>query len=563
MIGALKYFHTLRYLKPVQIYGRLWFRLQRPRPDLRPAPQVRTSAPASVEFLRKPVSLLGPGKFLFLGVEHEVRAASDWNHPSWGKLWLYNLHYFDDLNALAEEGRRASHVALLRRWMAENPPGVGNGWEPYPLSLRLVNWIKWLLRLQPASNRSLQFALGDEAFVQQLLHSLAVQARYLRRRLETHLLGNHLLANAKALVFAGALFAGDEASAWLQTGLALLREQVEEQVLADGGHFELSPMYHALVLEDLLDLLHLGQCFPDAGIAAADFGVWKGAASRMLAWLDAMSHPDGEIAFFNDAALGIAAAPAELRAYVARLGVERAAGGPARSVVRLADSGYIRIESGSAVGMLDVAAIGPDYLPGHAHADTLSFELSLFGQRMLVNSGTSRYGGGAERLRQRGTAAHNTLVVDGEDSSEVWGGFRVARRAYPVGLQVHEGPDVISVSCAHDGYLRLPGRVTHRREWWLRAGELAVGDLVSGRFGRAEARFHFHPAWEVAVGGDGRSGSARLPSGQTCRWEVSGGRVRIDDSSYHPHFGSSIANRCLAVELDGAELTTVFRWAQA
>ena len=522
---------------------------------------MRTPAPASIEFLPKPVSLVAPRKFSFLGVEHELRTASDWNQPSWDKLWLYHLHYFDDLNASAEEGRRAWLLALLRRWIEENPPGSGNGWEPYPLSLRLVNWVKWLLRLQAASNGALQSALGDEAFVGQLLHSLAVQARYLSRRLETHLLGNHLLANAKALVFAGLFFAGDEADGWLQQGLALVREQVPEQVLADGGHFELSPMYHAIVLEDLLDLVELARCFPDAGITAADVGEWKSAASRMLAWLDAMSHPDGDIAFFNDAALGIASGLAALRGYAARMGVECAVGGAMRAVVRLADSGYIRIESGAAVGLLDVAAVGPDYLPGHAHADTLTFELSLFGQRLLVNSGTSRYGESAERLRQRGTAAHNTVVVDGADSSEVWGGFRVARRAYPVGLQVREdGAGSISVSCAHDGYLRLPGRVEHRREWRFAAGELTVRDTLSGRFGHAEARFHFHPAWNVSVGSDGRSGSARLPDGQECRWEVSGGRARVDDSTYHPRFGSSIANRCLVVEFDGAEAMTVFRW---
>ena len=81
------------------------------------------------------------------------------------------------------------------------------------------------------------------------------------------------------------------------------------------------------------------------------------------------------------------------------------------------------------MALLDVAPVGPDYLPGHAHADTLSFELSLFGQRVLVNSGTSQYEAGPERSRQRGTAAHNTVIVDGHDSSEVWAGFRVARRA--------------------------------------------------------------------------------------------------------------------------------------
>ena len=140
----------------------------------------------------------------------------------------------------------------------------------------------------------------------------------------------------------------------------------------------------------------------------------------------------------------------------------------------LRDSGYVRLAAGPAVALLDVAPLGPDYLPGHAHADTLSFELSLFGQRVIVNGGTSRYGSGPERLAERGTAAHSTVQIDGADSSEVWGGFRVARRARPRDVRVHPGLDplppvlspaaagacagVLEVSAAHDGYCRLPGR---------------------------------------------------------------------------------------------------------
>jgi len=119
---------------------------------------------------------------------------------------------------------------------------------------------------------------------------------------------------------------------------------------------------------------------------------------------------------------------------IARLGLESEREDPGNHS-HLSDSGYIRIQSGDAVALLDVAPIGPDYLAGHGHADTLSFELSLFGQRCIVNPGVSRYGTGAERLRQRGTAAHSTVAVDGQNSSEVWGGFRVARRARPLGLR--------------------------------------------------------------------------------------------------------------------------------
>ena len=152
------------------------------------------------------------------------------------------------------------------------------------------------------------------------LHSLAVQTRWLAQRLERHLLGNHLFANAKALVFAGLFFEGDEADAWLAAGLAIIAAQLPEQVLPDGGHFERSTMYHAICVEDLLDLINAGKAWAGM-VPAAVLDDWQDAVRRMLQWLQGMSHPDGQIGFFNDAALGIAAEPAALRAYAGRVGM--------------------------------------------------------------------------------------------------------------------------------------------------------------------------------------------------------------------------------------------------
>ena len=127
----------------------------------------------------------------------------------------------------------------------------------------------------------------------------------------------------------------------------------------------------------------------------------------------------------------------ELDAYSKRLGIVTVEKSE-KNLLLLKDSGYIRISNGSAVALLDVSKIGPDYLPGHAHADSLSFELSIDNQRIMVNSGTSCYGLSIERLKQRGTLSHNTVTVNGENSSEVWGGFRVAKRAYPRELKIYD-----------------------------------------------------------------------------------------------------------------------------
>ena len=533
-----RYYHTLKHLKPVQIYGRVIFRYTAPRPDLSAAPARRAPMAQWVPPARRRSSMIGPTRCRFLNEDHDVSSPQAWNEPARAKLWLYNLHYFDDLNADNAEARAEWHAALIERWIAENPPGKGTGWEPYPTSLRIVNWIKWTL----AGGR-----LTGEAS-----HSLAVQTRWLTRRLEIHLLGNHLLVNAKALIFAGLFFEGREAASWFQRGLSILKKEVTEQVLADGGHFERSPMYHALVLEDLLDLLNLFNAYSMRAPAG-----WTSAVAAMRAWLANMSHPDGDIALFNDAAKGIAPPPAEIEHYAQALGLERltTSGG---YITQLTESGYLRVAWGEAVALLDVGEIGPDYLPGHAHADTLSFELSLAGRRLIVDTGTSQYGIGNERLRQRSTRAHNTVEVDDISSSEVWGGFRVARRARPFDLQVSRRAEEVLVQCAHDGYRRLPGRVIHRREWRFGLHSLKITDFVEGRHKKAVARYYLHPDVEVI---DREGGGGEMVCGnRTICWLISGGTTEVVASTWHPEFGLVVPNLCVQVTLIGPKCTMEMSW---
>jgi uncharacterized heparinase superfamily protein len=528
---AQLYFHTLRYLKPVQLWGRVSFRLLRPKPELRPAPAVRQSSSAWQTPAARRVSMLSQTRFRFLNVEHDIPTSADWNSAQLPKLWLYNLHYFDDLNAEGTANRVEWHRDLIARWIVENPPGQGNGWEPYPLSLRIINWIKW--------------AESGNALDEVARHSLAVQARFLTQRLERHLLGNHLFANAKALMFAGCYFEGDEADAWLRLGMGILNREIPEQILSDGGHFERSTMYHALAYEDMLDLVNLARANP-AAVTRWQHAVslWSEIIVKMGSWLHAVSHPDGEIAFFNDAAIGIAPSPAALFSYAERLGLS-AADAP-MDVVHLDASGYIRVTLGQAMLLIDAAPIGPDYLPGHAHADTLSYELSLFGQRMVVNSGTSRYGLGREREWERSTGAHSTVEIDGQDSSEVWAGFRVARRAYPFDVSVKRDGNAVIVEAAHDGYCRLPGRVVHRRRWILQANGLEVIDTIEGAFSEAVSRVFFHP--DIQIRKVGAGGTAYLLD-RTVSWETNVVDSTVESTSWHPEFGVSSQNSCLRMKM--------------
>lgn len=537
-----RYAHTIRYLKPSQIWGRVWFKLNRPSPDLSPPPATRPSAQRWQSSYEKVASMAGPSTVTFLNQSADISGPAVWQDSGYPLLWLYNLHYFDDLVAAGAPDRQAWHSALIQRWIRENPPAIGVGWQPYPSSLRIVNWIKWSL----AGN-----ALNGAA-----LSSLAVQVRYLRQRLEYHILGNHLLANAKALYFAGAFFDGSEAEGWLALASRLLKRQVAEQVLGDGAHFELSPMYHLIVLEDLLDIINISR----AQAVSLPDGM-EAVASSMLAWSQTMRHPDGEIPFFNDATIGIAAHPAGLDDYGQRLGIGPAPTLAPESTLNL--SGYARLETKRATLFADAAAVGPPYLPGHAHADTLSFELSIDGQRVVVNGGTSVYGTDAERHRQRGTAAHSTLTIDGLNSSDVWAGFRVGRRASPANRVLNRLDSGFVLEASHDGYRHLPGAPIHERRWSLREQELLVTDQVRGTGAHGLiSTYHLHPAVEAA---EAPGGFVLRIGGRDIRVAVSPDcHSELVASSWHPAFGVSIQSRAIRVSRQArlpATVSVSFNWA--
>jgi uncharacterized heparinase superfamily protein len=479
--------------------------------------------------------MLSPTRFRFIGLDAELETGEDWNDQRRAKLWLYNLHYFDDLRADYASERTEWHRDLMERWRTDNPPVSGNGWEPYPLSLRIVNWIAW--------------ALAGHQLDGMILQSLALQVRNLRVTLEFHLLGNHLLANAKALVFAGCFFSGPEADEWLRTGLRLLDTQLREQVLDDGAHFELSPMYHAIILEDVLDLVQLGRIFPTE--LESRTHAWKALAARMLGWLSAMTHPDGEISFFNDAASGIARTDAALRGYAEDLDIAPPSD-DAAPLRRLAASGYIRLKAGPLCAFFDVAEIGPSYLPGHGHADVLSLEVSLGGLRLLTNSGISTYAPGGVRDGERATFSHATVEIDGHSSSEVWASFRVGRRAHPFDVSCGATDDGVWAEAGHDGYLWLPGRPIHRRRVEMSPNLLRITDNVTGSGDHSViGRFPLHPS-VTSVTQESSGWRLELPGGRVLRVRTTGSaQLSVTEGSYAAVFGQRSQRPILTWRYDG------------
>ena len=331
-----------------------------------------------------------------------------WNDPSFEKLWLYNLHYFDYLNYAVEvEGRGEQwKLDLVLRWIKENPQGWGNGWEPYPISLRVVNWCKWLNDSHKGHGEH------ENDIEERIRESLCEQVRWLEKMLEYHLLANHLLANAKALVFSGVVLKNRK---WLDKGLSIYRKELPEQTCADGVNFERSPMYHCIILEDALDCFELTRA-----------PIFSEYASKMLGALEFLCGPDGKISKFNDSTEGIAKSPEYLFAFAKRLGIEPMRFSVDHPAVDL--SGFIRQKAGPWTLLAKCGDIGPSYQPGHAHADTFTFELWKNGRKIIGDTGCSTYVSGSVRSYERSTAAHNTVVIDGQNSSEIWAAHRVGRR---------------------------------------------------------------------------------------------------------------------------------------
>jgi uncharacterized heparinase superfamily protein len=339
----------------------------------------------------------------------------------------------------------------------------------------------------------------------------------------------------------------------------LLEAQIREQILPDGMHFELSAMYQLLVLEALLDVANVSHAF---GLRAP--ANLPGVCRAMLAALDVLTHPDGNIAQFNDAALDESPAPAELHDYACRLDLEHATPTAVGSSW-LPHAGYARLCGGRAVAMVDVAEIGPSYLPAHAHADTLTFELSVGGRRVVVDTGISTYEANDARQRERGTAAHNTVTVDGRNSSDVWHAFRVGARARILRRSFEAAGSVSMVHGAHDGYRQVG--LVHARTWRMHDERLEIVDEFEGHGPhRLESAFHFSPDCRVHL----RTGSAfveHVDGAPAVRIDLDPGLAwSVVDYAYHPGFGLSEPAARLVGRVEASlprTQTHVFHWGEA
>jgi uncharacterized heparinase superfamily protein len=412
----------------------------------------------------------------------------DWNRRYENHLWNYQLHYFCyavwGARAFVERGdTTAMNVCqnLIESWVREARIGRSDGWDAYPISLRVVNWIYAYALVAET--------YPDQSFLGLWRTSIYQQLDFLSRHLEFHLLANHLLKNAKALVIGG-LFFGHEA--WLRKGERLLWRELNEQVLRDGGHYERAPMYHAIALTDWLE------CFALLKAAGRRINNEEEIATRlrtMAGFLEAMSYADGTLALFNDSANSEEARPQPILA-----AAERIVGYRARQYASaFPQTGYYLWSSaeGQEKIIIDAGEPAVSYNTAHAQCDLLSYELWLEGRPFIVDSGVHGYGGDQFREYCRATRAHNTVMFDKREQSEVWGTFRLARRAEVVRAAAQGDEAKWMFAGAYHPYYNK--QWTHEREIRRAAdGAWIIADVLhsSDAGPRAAWSFiHLHPAF--------------------------------------------------------------------
>lgn len=425
------------------------------------------------------------GRFPLAGHEVNARGHSpftlDVAHPAWQRE-LHGFGWLRHASAADSPLASANARALVRDWIESAGRRIeGPGWQPEVVAARLFAWL---------GHSAAVLKGADLPFFRLFLHSITWQFAILRTMARDMPPGASRLRARAALALGSLALASSNATARHAT--RRLSDEIERQILPDGGHVSRNPEALVVLLNDLLPLLH---CY--ALRTEPEPPTLRRSVLRMSDMLRFLRDGDGALARFN----GTGTTAHE---HVTAL-LRQTAGGNAQRAHAEA-SGYVRLALGRSVLLADVGTPPPVQMAGEAHAGTLSFEFSAGGRPLIVNSGIDREGAADFRPLARATAAHSTLVLNDASSARFArgeGGMALVDGPRDVPFSFHENDSMEGFIASHDGYLSRFGLV-HQREIRLdRTGNHLWGcDRLLARPGArgpdvAVLRFHLHPDVEL------------------------------------------------------------------
>ncbi|MFH5893496.1 heparinase II/III domain-containing protein [Clostridium perfringens] len=446
-------------------------------------------------------------KFVFLNnIEYKFDNKIDWNlQVDKYRLWNFNLNYFDYLDTLAiansltnEKKYIDKGFNLIKEWINYNKLYNKNVWDPYVVSKRIYNWINFISYYKKVLPKN-ELKIINE--------SIYSQGIYLSKNIEYYLDANHVIMDAKGISFLGVYFNDIKL---INLGVNLLINEFNRQVLNDGGHYERSPSYQVEVLSHYVEVYIL---FLKNNISYRMNEILV-AIDKMSNYLNKIIMPNKKIPLLNDSSLDYPFNSNDLLQVSSIILNENLCSKSEKSDyllivcgnymankldnikfknktytenIILRDTGYYLIKdfinNEELYFLFDCGDCGPDYNLGHAHADNLNVILTVGDYELLVDSGTYTYNIGNKRDYYRSTIAHNTVCINSQNSSDVWGGFRVAKRAKTNVNKYVDKKEYTYLCASHDGYSKLnKDNIIHTREIiYLKGKGIFIIDSLSSR----------------------------------------------------------------------------------
>jgi uncharacterized heparinase superfamily protein len=443
--------------------------------------------------------------------------------PAWAQA-LAGFGWLRHLRAADTAVSRANARALVDDFLSlAGKPSQIAAWEPEVAARRMVAFL---------SQSPVILDGADRGFYQRFMKALGRTQVFLERKVVGGFAGEPRLLAAVAL--AEFWLCTDSGRHLIRKGTRLLVEELERQILPDGGHISRNP---ERLLELLPDLLPLRQAYSARGLQPPP--QLLNAIDRMMPMLRLFRHGDGALALFN----GMGVTPPELIATILAYDDVRA-----RPLTNARHSGYQRLEGGDATALIDAGRPPPQVYSGRAHAGCSSFEFSTGSQRLVINCGAPDPNREAARTAARVTAAHSTLVVDDASSCRFashkglrkWLDDQIVSGPTKVDVERLEEPSGTTIALAHNGYEAQFGVIHERRITLFNDGKRLEGTDVlraSEAGSKIEARpfalrFHIHPNVRLKRVREGRSALCILPNGNRWLFETSAGQAEIEESIF-------------------------------